>query len=121
MTETEIKNLQNAVLGLATGPVPDQVDVERAAQALRKTCLCIRSKLPAGSTPPPPAWETDIFAYVTKLTAYHARLSALVNGNKPTSATPVSQKPKTLTERVLEARGCKSLQELQETYRPGLD
>jgi hypothetical protein len=110
MTTTEIQNLQNGILGLAGAKPHDQSDAEAGVAALEKACASMLARLPAGVTIAAPQKGDDVLANLGELIRYHRDLEAALAS--PHAAKASGTKPQNLTDKVLAARGCKTLSEL---------
>jgi hypothetical protein len=92
--------------------VMDQDECLAAIRELEQTCAALRAKLPAGTTIAAPPCDADSLAYLNALVRHQKQLLAALA--KP---APAKSGKQTLTDKVLEAKGCKTLEELVEKCR----
>lgn len=119
MAKQSLANKILTLLDAALDKHADQDEALRAVRTLEQACAELKAQI-SGIPIAAPENRGDVLAYLDELAEYHEKLAASAQTAKP-KATATTAKSKTLTERVLEARGCKTLQELHQKYRAPLD
>lgn len=108
-------------------PDQDQIESESANLTLRCRDLCARLQA-AGKTPPAePAYTDDILMRNARLKLHLAAIESMTGVPKPATTAPTTpapaatkHRPMTSTERILAAKGCKTIEELNAKHASGI-
>jgi len=117
MAKQSLANKILTLLDAALDKHADQDEALRAVRTLEQACAELKAQI-SGIPIAAPENRGDVLAYLDELAEYHEKLAA--SAAKP-KANATTAKSKTLTDKVLAARGCATLQELHEKFRAPLD